>query len=475
LPLGEEAPSEPGPFGGPGEVARRLRARDWATSPLGPPEGWTEALRAATRTLLRLRRPAALVWGTEPAFLCNQACATALGEAWQPDWLGAPAALAWGAAWDATAPRLARALADAEEPVALGPLAFAASALEDEAGPGGVLLLAEPPPRAAPVEALAALREAEARARTLFDAAPFAVILIDPATHQILDVNERACHDYGWSREEFLRMTIGEVDALADPSAIRARGKAHVVAPGVQEFEARHRTRSGEIRDVLVRVQGVRLGGRDVTFGAHMDITDRKTAEARQVLMARELDHRAKNLLAVVQAALRLTQSDDLDAFRRAVEGRIGALARAHSLLAEARWAGAELRSLVEGELAPFLADQRAELRGGSVIVPPQVAQPLAMAVHELGTNAVKHGALSVPDGRVAIAWRVAADAAAPRLALDWVESGGPQVAAAPARRGFGTRMLEATVRGQLGGRVALDWAPGGLACRIELPLRGGE
>ncbi len=318
----------------------------------------------------------------------------------------------------------------------------------------------------------AALREAEERSRALFDAAPFGVIVLDPVTHRILDVNEWACADYGYTRDEFVRMTIGEIDALRDSTAIRHRGRAHAIRPGTQEFEAQHMTRSGELRDVLVRVKGVSLGGRDVTYGAHMDITGRKQAEARQALLARELDHRAKNLLAVVQSAVRLTPAEDVPSFRRALEGRIGALARAHSLLAETRWQGAELRTLIEGELAPFLADQRVELRGEALTVPPSAAQPLAMAMHELGTNAVKHGALSVPDGRVAVAWETAECDGARRLSLRWVERGGPPVPGPPARRGFGSRVLEAVLRGQLGGTVALGWDAAGLTCQAEIPLR---
>jgi PAS domain S-box-containing protein len=126
-----------------------------------------------------------------------------------------------------------------------------------------------------------ALREAETRQRTLFEAAPFAVIVIDPASHEILDVNDRACDEYGYTREEFLRMSIADVDALGDSEAIRRRGRAHVVRPGTQELEVQHRTKSGEIRDVLVRVHGVMLGGRDVSYGAHFDITARKAAETR--------------------------------------------------------------------------------------------------------------------------------------------------------------------------------------------------
>ena len=138
-----------------------------------------------------------------------------------------------------------------------------------------------------------------------------------------------------------------------------------------------------------------------------LNVTDRKRAEARQALLTREIEHRAKNALAVVQSVLRLTRAADLPAYVRAVEGRVSALARAQTLLANDHSEGAELRTLLAGELAPFLAGQRVELHGPPVLLPAVAAQPVAMAVHELATNAVKHGALSVPGGRLAVRWEV--------------------------------------------------------------------
>lgn len=203
------------------------------------------------------------------------------------------------------------------------------------------------------------------------------------------------------------------------------------------------------------------------------DIRERKHAEERQRLLAREVDHRAKNALAVVQAAVRLTRAEDVPGYARALEGRVAALARAQTLLAQDRWAGADLRALVRGELNPFLGGnrQRAELDGPPVTLPPGAAQPLAMAVHELATNALKHGALSVEGGRVAVSWRASGRAAHRVLRLRWIEMGGPPVRGAPARRGFGTRVLEATIGRQLGGTVSLAWEAQGLICEIELPL----
>ena len=225
---------------------------------------------------------------------------------------------------------------------------------------------------------------------------------------------------------------------------------------------------------LAVNYQPMPGGGWVTTYA---DVSERRAAEERQALLMRELDHRAKNALAVVQAALRLTPKDDAEAYARAVGGRVAALARAHTLLARGQWSGAGLRELAWGELAPFLGpavgggqQPRAALDGPDVALAPGAAQALSMALHELATNATKHGALSAPGGRVSVLWE--ADAGAGLLRLLWAEAGGPPLAGAPpARRGFGSRLLEATLRDQLGGRLVRDWRPGGLVCTVELPL----
>ncbi|MFC3124293.1 HWE histidine kinase domain-containing protein [Pseudoroseomonas globiformis] len=206
-----------------------------------------------------------------------------------------------------------------------------------------------------------------------------------------------------------------------------------------------------------------------------LNITERREAEARQTLLLRELSHRGKNALAVVQAALRLTRAEDLPAYVQAIIGRVDALARAQALLAEGRWDGADLRSLLQGELAPFLDRSgrhgpRAALSGRPVRLPALMAQPLAMALHELATNAVKHGALSVPGGRLRVRWTVRV-AARRWLELEWREEGGPSVSGAPERQGFGSRLLDRTVRVQMGGSLSLHWALGGLICALHVPM----
>ncbi|CAA9224601.1 MAG: Chemotaxis protein methyltransferase CheR [uncultured Craurococcus sp.] len=211
--------------------------------------------------------------------------------------------------------------------------------------------------------------------------------------------------------------------------------------------------------------------------GIAMDVTERREAEERLRLLAREVDHRAKNALAVVQAALRLTPKDDAARYAQAVEGRVNNLARVHNLLAQARWSGTRLHLLAEGELAPFLpartgGDERAPrvvLEGPSVLLGPSAAQAISMALHELATNATKHGALSAPGGVVRLSWVL--DHPAGLLRIRWTETGGPLIAGPPERRGFGSRVMEGTIRDQLGGAVRRDWTRAGLDCALEVPL----
>lgn len=243
--------------------------------------------------------------------------------------------------------------------------------------------------------------------------------------------------------------------------------------------------RSGGSGDRWLRVSGIPMHGEDGGVAAALvvivDVDEEKRAAERQDLLTWELNHRAKNVLAVVQAALRLTRADDMPGFVKAIEGRVAALARAQTLLAKDRWAGADLHALLRGELKAFLdagSGPRAELRGPAVALPPGAAQPLSMAIHELATNAVKYGALSAPAGRVSISWEAEGESG-DVLRLRWVETGGPPPEGPPAKRGFGSRVLEATLRGQLGGAVSMEWNREGLACRMEVPFgradRGGD
>ena len=171
-----------------------------------------------------------------------------------------------------------------------------------------------------------------------------------------------------------------------------------------------------------------------------------------------------------------LTRADDVVAFKAAVEGRIQSLGRAHSMLADSRWEGADLRRILREELAPYCTDNRERLTqaGPELLLKPAAAQSLALVIHELATNAAKYGALSVPEGKLTVNWSTLDEAGrAARLSLSWTEQGGPLVARpTPSDRvGFGSRLMRGSVEGQLGGSLQLDWATGGLAATIEFPL----
>jgi PAS domain S-box-containing protein len=201
-------------------------------------------------------------------------------------------------------------------------------------------------------------------------------------------------------------------------------------------------------------------------LGISRDITDRKRDEERERLLAREVDHRAKNLLAVVQSVVQLTQAGDADELKVGIIGRIQALARAHNLLADARWDGAQLGDLVREELAPYLdgSSGRASVSGPAVLLRPAAAQSLAMVLHELATNAVKYGALASPSGMLEVEWTRTPE----WLELSWGERGGPAIKR-PGKNGFGTKIIRASVERQLHGTLDQVWRPEGLSCTIRI------
>lgn len=323
----------------------------------------------------------------------------------------------------------------------------------------------------------AALAASEAEFRAVFEGSVAGMVVTDPATGAFLRVNRRFCDITGHAEPE---LTGGmRLQDLAVPAERPGDGAA-LADPTGDDAERLWRRKDGTtiwIASHLAVVPAV--DGRPARCVAVVqDVTERHAAEELRRLMTKELNHRAKNTLAVVQAALRLTPKDDVEAYARAVEGRVSALARAHTLLAQGLWTGAPLRAVLEAEAATFLPREteareatppRVDVEGPEITLSPAAVQAVSMALHELATNATKYGALSQAGGSVAIAWSI--DGPGNRLRLTWTERGGPPLRGAPARRGFGSRVIEATLQDQLGGRVTRHWEAGGLVCEIDLPL----
>lgn len=278
-----------------------------------------------------------------------------------------------------------------------------------------------------------------------WDEGQFRIFGVDRATFQPTQQNIRACiHPDDW-----IKIQVGVERLIAQGDNLHSEFR--VIRP------------NGEIRWCI----GVAASGSNRISGVTIDITDRKAADEQQQLLAREVDHRAKNALALVQSIVRLTKADNQSAYVAAIEGRIRALSTAHNVLAQSRWQGADLGGLVGEELAPFLTgdSNRTAIGGPELTLQPVAAQTLALALHELATNAAKYGALSSIEGRLNVTWALDDG----RLVLRWIESGGPKVKA-PKTQGFGSRIIKASIERQLGGTVSFDWNPDGLRCEIAVP-----
>jgi len=284
----------------------------------------------------------------------------------------------------------------------------------------------------------------------------------DEGQHQIFGVDP-----------ETFKPTRESVRALIEPQDWdKMQGAVRGLIQDGQTYQSEFRVRrpNGEQRWCIgAAAANIDGNGRVVRLGGvTVDITDRKNAEERQALLVREVDHRARNALAVVQSIVRLTRAPTKDAYISAVEGRITALARAHVLLSESRWQGANLVRLLEEELAPYRRSEleRIVTRGPAVFLDPATAQILALALHELATNAAKYGALSAASGSVKLAWQMRPGS----LDLQWIETGGPPVP--PTRSdGYGTRVISASIERHLDGRVVFDWRPEGLCFAMSIPL----
>ena len=238
----------------------------------------------------------------------------------------------------------------------------------------------------------------------------------------------------------------------------------------VDHYETIRRGKDGNLIDTSLTISPLRDANGTVVGASKIarDITERKRSEAQISILGREAEHRAKNLLANVGAMVQLSQADTPEGLKEAIAGRIAALASVHSLFAQSRGTGAELGSLAKQELAPYSRDERlrTQIDGPAVMLKPDLAQAIAVALHELATNAAKYGALSVPEGQVRVEWSHPADG---HLVLRWTEAGGPPVTP-PTHKGFGTHVMEAMIGGQFRGEVRLDWRAEGLACEIVIP-----
>ena len=317
----------------------------------------------------------------------------------------------------------------------------------------------------------AALRESEERFRELAERGRLLAWEADARTWKFVYVGPQAADLLGypvadWYRENFW------VDHLHPADRERAVEYCRAQLEWATDYEFEYRMIAADGHPIWF--QDIVHVIRDETGPARLrgfmvDISPRKRAEEARQLLLRELDHRVKNTLSTVQAVAELTMrtTTSLESFGETFRGRIAALARMHAAIWRNKGTPIRLRELAELSLAPFGRDgSRTSVTGDEVLIPLQSAGALGLVLHELATNAVKHGALSVMSGSVHVTWAVSDG----RLRLVWQEAGGP-IVTEPTHRGFGSVMIEQSIPYELGGSVALDFTPSGVRCTIAFPL----
>jgi PAS domain S-box-containing protein len=316
----------------------------------------------------------------------------------------------------------------------------------------------------------AALRESEQQLRWLASIVESSddAIISKNLDGIITTWNSGAERVFGYSAEEAIGQPITIViprDRQDEERTILTRIRR---GERIDHFETVRQRKHGSLIVVSLTVSPVKNAEGKIVGASKSarDITEQKRAQEQIASLAREAEHRSKNLLATVQATVSLSQSETAEGLKKAIEGRIQALANVHSLFVETRWIGAELSTIATQELAPYSGkdEGRVRIEGPQVLLEPNTAQAIAVTLHELATNAAKYGALSAPNGQIDLKWLHEADG---RLILHWRELGGP-VAKMPMHRGFGTRVIERLI-GQLKGKAHFDWRREGLVCEIAL------
>ncbi|HVJ01220.1 MAG TPA: PAS domain S-box protein [Sphingomonas sp.] len=321
------------------------------------------------------------------------------------------------------------------------------------------------------------LRASETRYRSIFEQAND--FLITTTIDQVItSVNPAVLAALGYREEEVVGRHVREFMDAGQYEISRAALQQKLAEGGTTRMTLCVRARDG--RELIWEINSwlsVDEHGRPQALHAiGRDMTEAKRAEAHLRLLIDELNHRVKNMLAIVQGIAQQSFKGEVDPVvaRRAFEGRLAALSNAHNLLTREHWGAVSMTQIIEDAVAPHGGDSgRFELEGPDLSIQPKTAISLALAIHELATNAVKHGALSRPEGRVRIHWTRGGTDGASRLALAWEERGGPEVHA-PSRRGFGTRMIERGLAAELGGTVKIDFRREGLVCTVEAPLPEG-
>jgi len=313
-----------------------------------------------------------------------------------------------------------------------------------------------------------ALRESEERYRILVESSPVGVLIHRNETLQF--VNPSAARLLGYDRpDDLVGRSLYDCVPVEHHDVVRGRiARLDGLTSPARYDDERLRRRDGSELNVEIIANTIQFGGSAARQILFLDMTEQRQVEKRQRLLMQELDHRVKNNLASVLALLDQTAATtrDIDEFRSKFTARIKAMARTHEMLARAKWSGVDLADIIRLSIAPYIVEQnhRVQLDGSSLTIRPRPALPIGLALHELATNAIRHGSLSTPDGRIGISWARENG----RISLRWTETGGPGVNS-PEDFGTGLRLVRGLIEFELGGAVDFDFNSTGLACTLSI------
>lgn len=509
---------------GNSEMARRIREYDWASHPFGPAESWPQSLRSALGICLQSAFPTAIYWGSELRLLYNDAWAPIPGPR-HPAALGAPAREVWSDIWHIIEPQFTHLISTGE-----------GIFVEDQMLPMQRLGVVEETywsysftPIRGEDGAIAGVFNSgsettrnvllQRQLRFLLDLAEsFRISSDSPSARRI--ALEMLGRHLGVDRAGFRELLSGEADDLAvteewtapgvppvgrnvklsdlgawastqiregrvlriddpdsNPDTVEARKILQEM--GVSAAVAVPWVDSGRVTAIMFLHSRAPRIWTDFDIATAQEVLERtltwierEKAAEREKIMTREIDHRARNILAVVQSVVRLTVASNVSDFRKKIEDRIAALARTHSLLSSERWEPIELELLLNQELSPYAERDSTAIRTGGPKVPlsSEQAQTMALLLHELTTNAAKYGALSWPEGKLDVTWSLDQSGA---LVINWLEGVPSTKRQAPRskQRGFGMTMLNRVIEKQFGGSISRGFRSGWLHCVLTIPL----
>jgi two-component sensor histidine kinase len=475
---------------GGGDMGALMRAFDWNASSLGPPDKWPQSLRVTVRLLLNTGHPMLIWWGEDLIQFYNDAYRRTMGPERHPSALGQRGRECWAEIWDVIGPQIDYVMTgkgstwdvDRLVPVTRNGAredvwwTYSYGPIDLEGGVGGVLVVCND----VTSQHLnnEALRDQSRFLRQLLERAPSFMAVLRGPDHAF-ELTNAACRKLLGDRNIIGKPLRGALPEIEGQGYVELLD--HVYRTG--------KTQVGRRMPLMLQVDAgaapkqlfldfvcapIVAANREISgvFIEGIDITDHMRAEEHLRLINDELQHRVKNTLTVVSAiASQTLRGTSNDVALKKFQDRLAAFATAHDSLTTANWAAGRVRNVVQGALAPHQGGEaRFSISGPDIILGAKPALSLALAVHELATNAIKYGALSSDRGRVEVDWDEKPDRGIPTFYFRWQEADGPAVAA-PSSMGFGSQLIKRVLKADFGPDVEVRYEPSGLICRLSAPM----